>query len=160
MTYGKKGLYTRLISVLQAPINVDELVQTIWEKQKHAWYSWLQFTFKNLSNKNTSQLFYFTLFADSRGLSISGKDLFSQLNLLLSAETFRRLLRTQMKLQYNLLQQRLQQEPFVWWFDNYNKLYVLPQFSQAKGTLKMLNWTGVVVQFLCTENSTMSSFIF
>ena len=77
---------------------------------------------KDISNKNTSQLFYLSFVADFKGITKSGRNLFSSLgNLMLCDETYRR---NKIKLYKNnkkTREQELEDKVVVELCDNYNR---------------------------------------
>ena len=89
---------------------------------------------KDISNKNTSQLFYKSFISDWKGLTKSGRNILSSIgNLGLCNETYRRIKKKK------IIQEKIDRNIFisdkivVTWWDNYNKTWGQPFYSISKG---------------------------
>lgn len=117
----------------------------IWQECKLPWLGWVLKGIKDLSNKNTHQLFWLTAVLDNKGLSHSGQALGSRLNFCLHPKSFQRQLAQQAKLAHDSSTKEVMSTAHVWWADNYNKSYGQRFYKLNKGPQLVLNWTGLGV---------------
>lgn len=147
MVFGKAKLHLKFVQHIEKgdvdnEKDITNLLQDIWTNHKLPWLGWIVKGLKDISNKNTKQLFWLTLVLDNKGLSHSGQALASKLNFCLHPKSFQRLMTEQTGLSHSANMQRLHSTPHVWWVDNYNKAYGQRFYKLNNGPQVVLNWTG------------------
>lgn len=106
------------------------------------WFGWLLKGLKDISNRNTSQLFWLTLVLVNKGLSVSGLALSSKLNFTLHPSTYQEKYSLQIKNTISFQEHEIRHNSHVWWIDNYNKSYGQAFYRMTIGAVQQLNWTG------------------
>lgn len=91
----------------------------------------------------TQQIFYMSLVADFRGLSISGRDLLAQANQMMPAESYRRYKQAACRTREKLLEDLIHTNNVVWWWDNYAHMIARVLVSKEKGTWTPACFTGL-----------------
>lgn len=141
--FGKQKLWSQVVAATKSKTTISEaLQQHCWKTHRERWYSWLLKGLKDISNKNTKQLFWITLVTVNRGLSNSGQELLGKFNWLLLPAVYQQHFKEQLALQVNKSFQLLKTQPCVWWIDNYNRSFGQPFYKLLHSPLQILNWTG------------------
>ena len=93
----------------------------IFPQVKAVFLGWLLRSFYNISQKNSSQLFYVSLLAEWRGISRKGLDILGKMNMLLPSRTYKRYRDGALLNQKRKVKKILQKGTFVFWVDNFSK---------------------------------------
>lgn len=93
----------------------------IFPEVKAVFLGWLLRALYNISQKNSSQLFYVSLLAEWRGISRNGLDILGKMKMLLPSKTYKRYRDGALLNQKINVQSILQESTFVFWVDNFSK---------------------------------------
>ena len=116
----------------------------IVQTHRTKFYFWVMAACHSVSRKCcTQQIFYISLVADFRGLSVTGRDLLAQANQMMPAESYRRYKQTARQARERVLQQLFIDNNVVWWWDNYAHMIARVLISKEKGTWTPACFTGL-----------------
>lgn len=150
-TFGKDKFWKEFMKLDKDDYSTEachKLCTSMWATHKLRWYGWLLKGLKDITNHNTSQLFWVTLVAKAKGLSNTGQDALAKLGFCLQSKVFGRSESQQLLLQTNLVKRAFLPQSHVWWIDNYNRAYGQTFYKLSSGPMKVLNWTGWAIHRL------------
>ena len=149
--YGKKAL-VRQVRPNERISQRSALWQKILSIEGPPFYVHVVETVKRLSNKNTRQLFFFTLMLDFRGLSRQSLIQFGQTDMCLKRQTFLNLLEKHHAVIRQQNERMIIDCPGVFWYDNFSKYYGRAYVARDVDSVIQANFTAAAFSRL-PENS-------
>ena len=117
-------MYKNVIGQYKSHILISKKYQLfVYQKLIKRFVGWILMGIKNISQKMTNQIYYYTHLMSWRGISSSGLDVLSEYGYLISSRTYfnhnkKRIIDHNIKVNKMLTDNR----PKVFWIDNFNKV--------------------------------------